>query len=331
MIYETDECPHPVGDEPAWSESYYFAFFGDGVSGVSRIGNRPNEGTQDALLVLFEDEAVTLIRAARPSTENTDELSVGGLEYTCVNPLKQWKIRYRGPAVRFEQPRALLGEPGEPTRVEVDIDLDFHAAHAPGELEYDERISREVLERVAAHHFEQSGIVEGTVLGKPFSGRGHRDKSWGVRDWSAPEMWRWFALDFDESFAMNASIVRVDGQEIRTGWAWHKDALHPVRDVALDTEFGPDGHSQKSLVLQVTIDGEPLRVEGVIESIAPLPFPMPDGRAMVVNEALATFRLPDGRTCRGIAEYLQPLDPSCHEALLRGYALQYDTPAKENR
>jgi hypothetical protein len=65
MIGERDERPHGAGDEPAWSESYYFAWFPPERSGATRIGNRPNEGTQDVLTVTYDaDGAISVVRTA---------------------------------------------------------------------------------------------------------------------------------------------------------------------------------------------------------------------------------------------------------------------------
>jgi hypothetical protein len=325
-ITEQDDAPHVAGSDSAWSESYYFAFFGDGISGVSRIGNRPNEGTQDGLLVLFEpDGAVSIIRSKRAISANTGELSVGGFGYTCEDPLRRWRIRYSGPAYRLAQPRALLGEGnGGLAREEIDVQLDltFTAVQPAAEIHVEGADAAAIMARVAPNHFEQSGLVEGTVLGRPFAGRGHRDKSWGVRDWGAPEMWRWFALPFGDDLAMNVTILRVGGQEIRGGWAWRDGELHGLTDVELETEFAPDGVTQRTFTLRATAGGDRLTIEGTVETVAPLPLPLPNGAA-VANEGLASFRLGDGRTTVGIAEYLQRLDDSMHDALVRGAALQY--------
>jgi hypothetical protein len=135
-------------------------------------------------------------------------------------------------------------------------------------------------------------------------------------------MWRWFALPFGDDLAMNVTIVRVGGQEIRGGWAWRDGELHGLTDVELDTEFAPDGFSQRTFTLRATAGAEPVTIHGTVETLAPLPLPLPNGAA-VVNEGLASFRLQDGRTTVGIAEYLQRLDDSMHDALVRGAALEH--------
>ena len=53
-----DELFHPVGDHPAWSESYYFNFVDPttGVGAFTRMGFRPNDGWADALHAVYLPE-----------------------------------------------------------------------------------------------------------------------------------------------------------------------------------------------------------------------------------------------------------------------------------
>src|SRR5207342_2815433 len=50
-----DELFHPVGEHPAWSESYYFNFVDPetGVGAFTRMGFRPNDGWADALHAVY--------------------------------------------------------------------------------------------------------------------------------------------------------------------------------------------------------------------------------------------------------------------------------------
>ena len=191
MIEERDERPHEADDEPAWSESYYFACFSPERSVVMRIGNRPNEGTQDALGFAYDpDGAITFVRAKREEQENTDRLDVGGVRYACEAPMERWRLTADADAVRLANPRLLLGEEGpRPERTRLTFDLTFVASHPPAELNTEGADgARELVGRIASGHFEQSGAMTGTIDGEPFEGRGFRDKSWGTRDWTAPEL-----------------------------------------------------------------------------------------------------------------------------------------------
>ena len=106
MIGEADERPHEQGSEETWSESYYFAWFSPERSGITRIANRPNEGTQDVLVVVYDaDGSITLARHKREEEENTDTLDVGGVQYRCEEPMKRWRITASADGLRLPSPR----------------------------------------------------------------------------------------------------------------------------------------------------------------------------------------------------------------------------------
>jgi hypothetical protein len=308
MIADADERPHEAGGEPTWSESYYFAWFSPERSGFTRIANRPNEGSQDVLVGAFApDGSITLARHKREERGNTDRLDVGGVQYVCEEPLARWRITCDAEAIRLPSPRALLGEDGappEPTRLALDLAFAAEQPAAETETSGPEPLL-ELVRSIAAGHFEQSGTMTGTIDGAPFEGRGYRDKSWGMRDWSAPELWRWFALPFGPDLAMNAVIVRVAGMDLRGGWAWKDGEVKPVTGVDLDTVYDDDGRTQREVALSLEVDGAPLRVRGEVVNVAHLPIAA-GGKTTLLNEGLTRWEL-DGREALGIAEYLHQL------------------------
>lgn len=309
MIGEADERPHEQGPEETWSESYYFAWFSPQRSGITRIANRPNEGTQDVLVVLYDaDGSITLARHKRDVADNTDELDVGGVQYRCDEPLGRWRITADAQGIRLPSPRVLLGEEGgQPEPATVALDLVFEARQPAAETAQNgQEELLELVRKIAAGHFEQSGTMTGTVGGEPFEGRGYRDKSWGMRDWSAPELWRWFAMPFGDDLAMNAVIVRIGGHDLVGGWAWRDGEVVEVTGVDLDTTYADDGRTQQQIALRVTAGGEEIAVAGEVVNVAHLPIAA-DGRTTLLNEGLCRWRLDDGRETLGIAEYLHQL------------------------
>jgi hypothetical protein len=309
VIEERDDRPHEPGDEPDWSESYYFAWLSPERSFVARIANRPNEGTQDVLVVTFEpDGATTLVRSKREERTNTDRLEVGGVRYVCEAPLKRWRLTCDADAVRLPNPRLLLGEEGpEPEPTRLTFDVVFDACQPPGELNSrgpDESVEQ-VRRRMASRHFEQTGAVTGTVDGEPFEGRGFRDKSWGSRDWSTPEMYRWFPMPFGDDLAANVFIARFAGKEIYGGWAWKDGSVHPIEDIQLDQTYGEDGRTHESVDVSFSVDGERLEVHGDVLNVVHVPYVTGD-KTSLLNEGLARWRLGD-REALGIAEYFHQL------------------------
>lgn len=309
MIGPGDERPHMVGEDPAWSESYYFAWFDERGSGITRIGVRPNEGTMDVLLVLFPPEGgIAVTRRQQPQHDNTDRLEVAGASYELLEPLRRWRVRFEGELLHLPQPRLLLGEPGD--RAPRPFSLDYELTAFTPAAEATLAGSRAAFARTAAGHYEQAGRISGTIDGAPFSGTGYRDKSWGVRDWSAPTLWRWFALPFGPDLVANVVILRMGDHEVRGGWAQVDGEVRAVSGVALDTRWGPDGRAHEALHLGFDVEGaERIEVDGEVLEVAPLPLAGPRGLTLV-NEGLTRYTRPDGRSTLGIAEYLhQVADP----------------------
>src|SRR2546421_1582330 len=181
MIEALDERPHEAGGEPTWSESYYSAWSSPERSGFARIANRPNEGTQDVLVGVYDgDGAITLARHQREERGNTERLDVGGVRCECEAPLERWRLTCDADAIRLPAPRVLLGEDGAapvPTRLRLDLAFAAEQPAAETETNGPEALV-ELVRQVAMGHFEQSGTMSGTIDGQPFSGRGYRDKSW---------------------------------------------------------------------------------------------------------------------------------------------------------
>src|SRR3954451_3783940 len=99
ILGEDHDLAHPVEGDAAWSESYYFNGYDPASdSGLfTRIGVRPNEGTMDVGLSVWLPDAVgggiANVRAVRPRSAMTDsDLSVGGVTYTRVAPMREWRL-----------------------------------------------------------------------------------------------------------------------------------------------------------------------------------------------------------------------------------------------
>jgi hypothetical protein len=310
VIEPRDERAHEAGPEPAWSESYYFNFYdpGPGVGGFTRIGIRPNEGHADGNLFLFWPGGglVALLNKVE-RRDNSDDLAVGSLRYTCVEPLARWRIEAEGRALCL--PRAAdfalaregaswgLAEP-------VEVALSFDAAMPPyGTSGRKQRSvqAEAAAASVAAGHFEQAGRMRGLVKvgdrAARIAGLGVRDKSWGPRDWSAPRSWRWFSMVFDEDLAIGVHQVSLGEREVQAGWVWSEGKLTKAEGFSLDTSY--EGGVQSRLRLEISdAEGGKHLVEGEVLEAAPIRY-----GSTRINEGLTRFTL-DGRIGHGIAEYL---------------------------
>ncbi|MFM8355970.1 MAG: hypothetical protein ACKOBM_13840 [Gammaproteobacteria bacterium] len=189
-----DERMHPVGDAPAWSESYYFNFVDptNQIAMFTRMGFRPGDGWADGLHAVYlggDRVAFTYGRRdiGRDLSVYDGALTVGGLTLTCLEPFGRWRVSYDGPAqdiadaaILLERRKARPADWFTPSNLRMDID--FTALAKP-----------HYAADGARGHFEQTGRAEGTIAltgsrgpeAFRVDGFGVRDKSWGPRDWGA--------------------------------------------------------------------------------------------------------------------------------------------------
>lgn len=320
----SDEHMHAVGDDPAWSESYYFNFI-DPVSRVgmfTRMGFRPGNGWADALHAVFlpgSRVAFTYGRReiGRDLTGYDGDLTAGDLALTCLEPHQRWSIAYSGPAQDIADAAILLERrkarpDGWFTPATLDMALTFDCLTEPHFAAAGER-----------GHFEQSGRVEGHIsLGDErwqVSGYGVRDKSWGPRDWGAGSRQdsprsqpvitgpapfvNWFSMNFGEYAALGGSCFRhPDGVMRGTGWLQRDGKSLTLDEVTIETDYAPDSILHKSVqLIATTSSGERIQIVGDVLNVCPTKIPMAGG-ATFVNEGLVECTW-DGRKGYGIAEH----------------------------
>lgn len=320
-----DEHMHPVGDDPAWSESYYFNFIDPTtkVGMFTRMGFRPGNGWADGLHVVYlggRRVAFTYGRRdiGKDLSQYDGDLKAGDLVIECIEPHKQWRIRYEGPAQDIAEAEVLL------ERSKLRPDGWFRPATLKMDLVFDCLTEPHYAAKGERGHFEQSGHVTGQIaLGDETwqaDGYGVRDKSWGPRDWGAGErdestavtdkpaegpapFVNWFSMNFGEYAAMGGSCFRHKDGVIRgTGWMLREGESLALENVVIETRYRPDSliHEYVELTAE-TEKGEAIRITGDVSCVCPTKIPMPGG-ATFVNEGLAEFNWGD-RTGYGIAEH----------------------------
>lgn len=320
-----DEQMHEVGEDPAWSESYYFNFVDPStrVGMFTRMGFRPGNGWADALHVVYlkgRRVAFTYGRRdiGKDLTQYDGDLSAGGLTITCVEPHKKWTINYDGPAQDIPDAEILL------ERSKSRPDGWFTPATLNMTLAFDCLTEPHYAASGARGHFEQSGHVTGNIsLGGEswqVEGYGVRDKSWGPRDWGAgarddsgttsakpsagPEPFvNWFSMNFGDYAAMGGSCFRHNDGVIRgEGWMQREGMSLHLKNVVIETDYRPGSIIHEAVMLTAETDeGESIQITGNVSCVCPTKIPLPGG-ATFVNEGLAEFRWGD-RVGYGIAEH----------------------------
>ena len=249
----SDELMHPVGDDPAWSESYYFNFVDPGtkIGMFTRMGFRPGNGWADALHVIYLGKRRVAFTYGRRDIEADlarydGDLSAGSLTLNCLRPHELWELRYQGPAQDVADAEILLTRSKERPQgwfqpSTLDMTLQFECLTPP-----------HYANRGEHGHFEQSGRVRGSIAldGERWQvdGFGVRDKSWGPRDWGAgsqsgsvsqaqssgPQPFvNWFSMNFDAELALGGSCFLQDGVMRGEGWLQRGDTSTALQDVVI--------------------------------------------------------------------------------------------------
>jgi hypothetical protein len=166
------------------------------------------------------------------------------------------------------------------------------------------------ITKVASEHYEQVGNwtgeirVEGERIG--IQGSGHRDHSWGERDWKAPERWTWLTAQFGDEFGFNLSRVVIKSVDLFNGYVCRSGRNTALRRAWIETDFEDDGVTQKAIRVRLQdTTGWQAELEGSPQTVVPLVLQEGAHRTLV-NEAFTAYRW-QGRTGYGISEYLHQL------------------------
>jgi hypothetical protein len=324
VLDERHDFAHPVEDDTAWSESYYFNCYDPAVDTgfFTRIGVRPNEGTMDVgLSIWLPGDELAQVGGVRVCREMTDtELDVGGVRYDRIAPMLEWRLTADAPA----SIRSLTDLSRAPRTARVALDARFHAlmpaVGGDGQGKPGAGVTAATGQTVGKGHLEQAGRWTGWIETDGLSrielerARGNRDKSWGPRRWGGPRMWRWFSMNLgdpdappDEQVHFGGIRIGTDAGDLHRGWVWRDGAATSIRQWDVRTELADDGVTHRVSHVTATDKGgrvhelraDVLRVYGVPHKTG--------DRSTVVNEGLARWTY-EGQVGHGISEYLHQLD-----------------------
>lgn len=285
MVTQEDDLKHTPTAEENYSESKWFSFYDEThdfwVS--SRIGLEPNRARANRWLVvalegnlIYHDLALNLDLPG----EDWDRISVGGLQYQTIDPLARYRIRFGAENVSLD----VLWEAVTPV-------FDYKDCSVP------------LPPSLAAAHYEQSGKVRGAFhlssTTYAIDGTGHRDHSWGVRDWEGFHSWVAFMGRFgqDTYFHIEQFHERTTGIT-RHGFIFAEGENVPLKEAHVELGISRDGTFPRWVHLEVEdIRDHIYFIDGEITLTCPLSF----GKCQV-GESLGTFSS-GGETRLGIIEY----------------------------
>lgn len=175
---ESWDKPHKPGTEAGWQESdcYWFYDAATGVGGYQRIGQKPNAGTGQVTLFVFDREgerytANDAYERDRPISA-ADRWETGHqVETHRADALGDGRMRYR------------WDEPG--SSADIEFCESFHMPRGWSKSSHEAQFMEAMN---PGGHLECSGRIKGTVrIGErsyEIDALAHRDRSWGFRDFS---------------------------------------------------------------------------------------------------------------------------------------------------
>ncbi len=278
MLEPSDDLRHKLAAGPHARESLFYnvllpdegllVFFYTWVDADNRAGH------------LF---AVVTDNDERLAFSATDGVEVGGRDFD------DWVVQ--GLWLRHTDPLR-----GAEFGIDVDgasLRVEFTATHAAFDYAQNEDGCPRFL---ADNRFEQSARVRGELTlrggadgrsaGAPlreihFDTTGHRDHSWGTRDWDTVQDWKWVSAQTADGHCLNVMQLHAHGQTTRHGYVVRDDVVEPVVDVRTRVDYD-DNWYQRELWMTVT-DAAGRQTEVTAQRYALLRFDA--GERLVLHEA----------------------------------------------
>ncbi|MHA1251517.1 MAG: DUF7065 domain-containing protein [Candidatus Helarchaeota archaeon] len=204
-LRDKDEYSHIYPEYlPNWSESWYFNFIDEdaGVDWVTRISYNPFEKGSNVLSVLFIDNKPKVyVKRLKIDEMPKDRWDLDKrVKYELIKPHNEWKLAFEDRNYKLD---VVWKARFEPFSYLEGIDI----------FEYFEEYV-DLIGKASQQHYEQAGIVTGTLKFKKTGEErqincfGHRDHSWGVREWQVVDKWNWIAAQFPDK-TINISKVNI--------------------------------------------------------------------------------------------------------------------------
>jgi hypothetical protein len=206
-----------------------------------------------------------------------DAFSLSGLSITQARPLHSSSVRFHS--------------------ADATLELEFEAIHEP----FSYRSNPDGLPAwFAVNRLEQTGRVRGAL---EFGGRhlefdqlGHRDHSWGMRDWGVPHHWKWFVAYTPSGRALNGWSWIAKGEWGFAGYVIRNGVTVPVRTIQHRAEYDALMRQRSLDAVLVDVLGEETHL--TMESFGAVTLPSHDSMATVITEAACIASI-DGESGAG--------------------------------
>jgi hypothetical protein len=292
MISEADEHLHVPEKKPLWRESYYFNVMDpkNNIFSVSTMGYMPSEGESHYFSTLYVDgKLYTHINYKKLRDESSlkENPSDGHQSFTILKENREWGINIV--KRQFQLEYTWTGR--------------FPVYEYPGGWQIPT-----ILEQ---QHYEQSGLVKGKVTFKDgtereIAGFGHRDHSWGVRDWINIDEWYWTSVQFDNGdLALNSWLNVVGENQYVHGFLSRADGNIPITGIQAETKFQKENPQSPQSAIFSLSDGNGNEYQLEAETVYVITLPQTsEAGTCYIYETISKFKM-DGEVGYGVAEYLK--------------------------
>lgn len=302
-ISEKDEYMHDWGKFPPFhNESWYFNFIDrpNKVFFITRLSYHMDKKNSLILVLLIIDgKAKTYFKEISLEKMPDNWEFDTKVKYYCIKPMKQWRIKFKN------------------SRVDLDVNLEgrfpiFNSAEGTDPLAFLKEDYTKTELVFAQMHYEQPMVASGTLILKKkgevietriIKGFGHRDHSWGIRDWGGIDSWNWVVAQFEDE-TINFYKAEALGEVKQDGIIYSKGADNiRIKNIEVTTKTKENEKTPVSSTFILTDEnGKKRTIESKTIFSQYLPLPSEKGLTEIYEQvAIFTF---NGKEGDGISEYL---------------------------
>jgi len=296
---------HQPKNHPEWNESYYLCFSDrkNQLSGMTRLGFKPNKGEAMAFFLLFlRDGSVAGYQTVEAIKGYPARLKAGGMVHE-IQPEGSCRYRFDGKMAVTKDPESFPKAREHPELISkvLPVRMDLRFTPLNQTYEYSEHMTPESLElgrKSGDEHWEQIALMNGEIaLGDEVcildNVMGQRDHTHGVRDWTGVGNWLYYVVWFNTELAVNPAAIVADDGRISTGGFLFKNGRNiPIKSMKIIGQKFRDGILPVSSELQLEDADKVMHIlKGKAGPVVPLPFKDEHGNVSVLAQSFGSFEL----------------------------------------
>ncbi len=275
-----------IHEDRNWRESYYFNMTDPKkrISIITTIGQLPNKKRSVGFILIIKDDRPIVLKpliSLKKPLFSGYEFRIGDMGYSVEGT--DWRLKFNDK--------------------KIGMDLKFSPVNRIYPYRKDDE-EEWIFERIGTQHYEQFGMYSGSLVLNGKEMRigpclGHRDHSWGIRDWASIDRYSLHCCAFSKDLAFNIWDGSISGKPFFKGFVFDGEENVDVIDQKIMVEYQTDGREPKGSHI-VFRDSKNRRFEVNCESTISIPFP-PSGS--LVYEGIGKMTI-NNSVGFGLQEYL---------------------------